>query len=158
MHIKRSSPRHRHPIRTAILGLAAAMVAQACFSVNNDPKPDETGQPAGGPDIVLSTEVVDFGTQAIGSTGSQALLIDNAGTSELTLSSFELQSEGQVFTLPPTLPLGVMAGNTANITLRFTPNEYGPAEAQLIVHSNDPDTPAAEVLLQGRGTSGDTGG
>jgi hypothetical protein len=162
MHVERHGPEAKHQKRTSrsgalALGWVAIVFAQACFQVGDTPKTEDTGPSVAGPHIVLSTDVVDFGAQGLGTTGSQDLVIDNAGTSELTLSSFELQSSGMVFTLPPSLPLGIMAGNTAYITLRFTPEEMGPVEAQLIVHSNDPDTPAAEVLLKGRGVAGDTG-
>ncbi len=156
MQVRRSTPRPRSPLRRAALGLAAALCLQACFDATEDTKPDETddsGQPSSGPDIALSTELVDFGAQAIDSTTAEDLLIDNLGTADLDLDSFELLGSTQAFVLPPYLPQGIVAGNTAYITLRFTPTETGQVEARLIIHSNDPDTPEAEVLLRGEGVA-----
>ena len=138
-----------------VLGLVATVGVQACGWGVCEYMAVHTGLYESDPDIQLSTDSIDFGEQTVGETTSQDLVIDNVGETELELTSFELQDDSGSFTLPPTLPTALLPGNTAYVTLRFTPVQAGPALATLSIHSNDPDDPTVEVTLGGTGVEVD---
>lgn len=105
------------------------------------------------PDISVTPGSVDFGSVDVGSSASQKITVSNAGSDDLTVTDVSLsgadagefgESEGG-FTLPP--------GDTRDVTVSFSPTSDGAKSADLLVESNDPDTPIASVSLTGTGQS-----
>lgn len=103
------------------------------------------------PKIRLSAELLDFGSQFVGSTTSLPLTLHNVGTSELTISSVSA-SESE-FTTSFSGSLSIPAGNSAVIDVLFTPASLGSSNANLSIASNDNAEPTVSLQLLGTGAS-----
>ncbi|MDA8084572.1 MAG: choice-of-anchor D domain-containing protein [Nitrospiraceae bacterium] len=107
------------------------------------------------PDISVSPLSKDFGSVNSGSFSSpQTVTVTNNGTGTLSVSAasfggddpgqFSLQSDN--CTGHSLLPTGTCA-----LQALFSPKSGGLKKANLLINSNDPDTPSYSVALQGTG-------
>ncbi len=102
--------------------------------------------------ISLSSATVDFGTVSVGTQGTQSLVITNAGAADLTVSIVALT--GSEFSLSGfATPKTISSGQTAALTLTFIPTAAGSASGNLVITSNDPANPTANLPLMGSGTN-----
>jgi hypothetical protein len=108
-----------------------------------------TVNPAPAPTIQVSSTAIDFGSDAVGTTTSQALIITNTGTA--TLSITQVNKSGSAFNVSGfSLPLNVSAGQQTTITVAFQPTSAGAASGNISIVSNAPTSPTA-VALSGTG-------
>ncbi len=119
---------------------------------------DPTGSPAtlaaqlhviGAPDIALAPALVDFGTFFVGANPTRNLTVGNPGTDALvvtniTTSDADVSPDQTSFMLNP--------GQSRVVVLTFAPGTARAMTGTVTVHSNDPDTPAASVPMQGTST------
>jgi hypothetical protein len=111
--------------------------------------------PAGAPKISVSPSSLAFGDVTVGQTKDLSLTVQNSGNAILTISSSSNTSPR--FTLLTSLPLGVAAGQSGTLFVRFAPIATGAVSGSLTITSNDPSTPSLSIGLTGNG-AGTTGG
>ena len=104
----------------------------------------------GPPDIGLDQTIVDFGNVALDAWADRAINVSNRGVAMLEIT--RVSSDNADFALVDgDLPILVVPGGTAAVTIRFTPSMLGAIDGRLTIESNDPDEPAATVWLAGAG-------
>ena len=105
--------------------------------------------PAPAPAIQLSSTSINFGSNAVGSTSSQVLIITNTGTATLNIN--QVNESGSAFNVSGfSLPLNVNAGQQTTITVAFLPITAGAASGNISIVSNAPTSPVS-VALSGTG-------
>jgi hypothetical protein len=110
-----------------------------------------TGRGISAPNIEVTPASLDFGKVQINTTSDKTVTIRNTGTEVLNISI--TISGSQAFTIVPQSFTQVPAGEARNVTVRFSPTGELPYAENLIISSNDPDTPSIQVSLTGEGTS-----
>jgi hypothetical protein len=106
-----------------------------------------TGQPA----IVLSDTLLAFGPVGTGVTVSDTLDVMNGGDGWLFVD--EILTDDSDFSAEP-VHFFVGPGEHREVTVAFCPSSEGSLSATMTVTSNDPDSPVAEVALEGEGVLG----
>ena len=115
--------------------------AAAALTVNATPTPT----------IQVSSNSINFGNSAVGSSLSQALIVTNTGTATLTIT--QVTASGAAFSVSGfSLPLNVNAGKQTTITVVFLPTAVGAASGSISIVSNAPTSPTA-VSLSGTGVA-----
>lgn len=105
------------------------------------------------PDIAWAPGSLDFGQVRSGQEGALVLQIVNAGEGSLLVNGIGLQPEIASLSLsPPTLELD--GGETGDVLVTFAPNELGFVQSELIIGSNDPETPLLNIPISGEGIQG----
>jgi hypothetical protein len=105
------------------------------------------------PAIRLGSSSLNFDSVNSGQTKDLKLTIGNAGAATLTVSS--LTSSNPRFSVSaPSLPMTILAGRSADVTVRFSPNASGGVSGTLSIASNDPARSAVTVTLTGTGAAG----
>jgi len=111
-----------------------------------------TGRGISAPNIEVTPASLDFGKVQINTTSDKTITIKNTGTEVLNISE-ETISGSQAFTIVSQSFNQIPAGEARNVTVRFSPTGELPYAGNLIISSNDPDTPSIQVPLTGEGTS-----
>ncbi|MNR71349.1 IPT/TIG domain protein [compost metagenome] len=113
-----------------------------------------TGQvPAGA--IGLSATNLIFGTAGIGqTTDAKTVSISNTGTAPLELRDVRLDSTTDFVLANNGCASSLPAGGSCSVSVSFAPSASGARMANLVVASNDPNTPTAAVRLYGTGQAG----
>jgi len=115
-----------------------------------------TGVGAGQPQLSVTPASIDFGAVSNGLKGTANLLLNNAGSSDLTVSMMTVT--GSAFgTTGITTPKTISAGQSAPLTVTFSPTTAGAASGSISIISNDPTSPTLAVPLTGQGTTAATG-
>jgi hypothetical protein len=123
-----------------------------------------TGTGVAYPDIFVSLATHDFGNVSTGSPSEQVeISISNTGQGDLNISSAQLSgSEAGMFSWAlggsnpcSSFPTTLSSDASCTLIVQFTPASLGQKSATLIINSNDPDTPASDVLLSGTGVTPD---
>ncbi len=99
-------------------------------------------------DISLSQAALSWGDLPVGDQQSLSLTLWNFGSEALAVSS--ITTDNAAFS-PSSTSLTVAAGDSATVTVTFTPTGVGLAAATLQIASNDPDLGTAKVSLTGTG-------
>src|SRR5262249_30407459 len=86
-------------------------------------------------------------------TKDLTLTIGASGAAALTVSSIT-SSSPRFSVTAPALPLAIPAGQSANVTVRFSPNAAGAVSRTLSVTSNEPAPSTVTLALSGTGTAG----
>jgi len=102
-----------------------------------------TGVSAGQPQLSVTPASIDFGAV---SNGSSDLMV-----SMMTVTGSAFGITGI------TTPKTISAGQSAPLTVTFSPTTAGAASGSLSIISNDPTNPTLAVLLTGQGTTAATG-
>lgn len=119
------------------------------------------------PEIALLPDALSFGELVAGEeTGDAVLFIENTGAADLTITAIEFSgADAAAFSLVP-LGTGTPTGSAVTaggeqlvlerqtstaIPIRFAPTEVRAYTAEVVVTSDDPDTPADTVALSGTG-------
>jgi len=110
----------------------------------------------GGPQLSVSPASIDFGSVSTGTKGTTTLVLSNTGASSLTISVLTLT--GADFAISGiTTPATIAAGQSANVTVTFSPTAAGSVTGSLSITSNDTTNPTLSIPLAGTGTSTATG-
>jgi len=102
------------------------------------------------PQIDINVLSLDFQGVNINQSRSLTFNIRNGGTGPLTISAFNLSNP--LFAVSsPNVPVGVAAGATQVVSLRFTPTATGVQTGVVTIVSDDPARPQVNVALTGNG-------
>lgn len=97
------------------------------------------GAPAETPHLTVTPSTLDFGSVTVGSKADLSLTLSASGA---TVTVTAAQSDSSEFTLPGIrLPLTVPVGQSASVTVRFSPNASGLASATLTISSDADNSP-----------------
>ncbi|MBH24318.1 MAG: hypothetical protein CMH57_07700 [Myxococcales bacterium] len=130
-------------------------------TVNNLPLP-LLGRPSE-PDIGVDPTAINFGNVGITISSPRELAIFNNGTEPLEVASVELDGGSADFRIAPDPGFPPINGNGAatiepgelqRISVIYSPTDVGPDAANILINSNDPDTPELAVPLTGNGLEG----
>ena len=99
---------------------------------------------------------MNLGSVQIGASQTQVLTLSNSGGSSLTISSATLPGSGFAVS-GLTFPYSLEAGQSASLSVTFSPASAGSATATLGLVSNASD-PSIAIALSGMGTSPSTTG
>jgi hypothetical protein len=98
-----------------------------------------------------STATLNFGNALVGSSQTLSVTLTNSGGASVSISQGAVSGSG--FSLSNlAVPVTVAPGQSAMLTVAFTPTVSGSSSGTLIVTSNASD-PAVSVTLSGNGTS-----
>lgn len=104
--------------------------------------------------IEAGPDPLDLGAVPLGASADGTIALRNAGGGVLDVVGLEIVDDpGGVFTFvaPPSVPFGVSAGDTTELTIAFSPAELGPVTATLRVTSDDPTLPVLSLAIHGEG-------
>lgn len=108
----------------------------------------------GQPDMSVSDESKDFGNVSTRTAkGSQATVtVTNSGTGVLKITNIKISgTDKSQFKLGSAAKTTVSSNGQGQIKVIFKPTKVGEKTAELIITSNDPDTPTKTVTLTGTG-------
>ncbi|MBD3366741.1 MAG: choice-of-anchor D domain-containing protein, partial [Candidatus Eisenbacteria bacterium] len=100
----------------------------------------------GVPDIETGPDPVDFGELYVSSTSVESVFVWNSGTGTLDVSSVDVEG-GPFATLTGVFSL--QPGASRFVEVSFSPETEGSHTGELLIDSNDPDTPLVEIPLTG---------
>ncbi len=86
------------------------------------------------PNLVLSTDAIDFGEVEYGKLYQQFITISNAGLADLVVDNISTDAP---FSANP-LSVTVAAGSSTQVTVQITSSEWADFDADLVFTSNDP--------------------
>ena len=120
------------------------------------------GVSAGGPSSQQQTTTLSvgsfslgFGSVAAGTSKTLPLTVSNSGPASVTVSGISIST--QYFSVTaPSLPITVAAGQSAPISIKFTPNATGTFNATAAITSDASDT-VTDVSLAGTGAAASSG-
>jgi hypothetical protein len=106
------------------------------------------------PVLGVSPAEIAFGTVPVGFATDRVLTLSNDGDVPLTLDDVVLSGTTAPFAFVGDAPPGTLApGSTADLTIQFMPAQSGSASAEVLIQSNDPQTPNRSVPLSGTGAA-----
>jgi len=100
------------------------------------------------PHISIQETQLNFGNVLVGEIQSKFLVIENTGTANLSIS--QIQTENNQFRTTYDSYL-IPAGNKDSIKVTFNPTSPVFVQSQLIIHSDDPESPVVKIALYGQG-------
>jgi hypothetical protein len=104
------------------------------------------------PDLSVSPAILDFGGVPINKSRHLSLILGNRGGANLIISNLaksKTTSDEFSVILPP-LPIQIEPGKSSALAVFYSPKDKGTDWGQLIIESNDPDTPVFNVQLVGQ--------
>jgi hypothetical protein len=106
------------------------------------------------PQLAISPTSVNFGSVAVGSTGSQSVSLSNTGNAALTITAISPSGSGFGVSGLAALPLTLNAGQSTSFNSTFAPASVTTgATGSISITSNAPGSPST-VALTGSGTQG----
>jgi len=130
-------------------------VSDSLVVVSNDPQKDTSvvhllgsGRELTEPQMVLSTERIEFGTLPTTQSVTKTFSIYNAGEKLLSVSNITASPYQQSFTIYPTV-LNISSHQSRLVNVTFSPQQIGEITADLNITSNDPL--ARTISLRGNG-------
>jgi hypothetical protein len=108
--------------------------------------------------LSLGSAILDFGSVSVGASKTMTVTATNSGTTSITLSGAAVSTKYFALTAP-SLPVTIAAGQSTQITVRFTPNASGTFNASAAVTSNS-GSQLTNIALAGTGvaSAGTSGG
>ncbi|HUL16609.1 MAG TPA: choice-of-anchor D domain-containing protein, partial [Terriglobales bacterium] len=104
------------------------------------------------PQLSVSPTSVNFGTVTVGSKGSQNVTLSNQGSADLTISLISVNATA-VGATGMTTPATIKAGQSATLTLSYSPTVAASMTGNVTITSNDPHTPSFAVAVSGTSTA-----
>jgi len=104
------------------------------------------------PQLSVSPTSVNFGTVTVGSKGSQNVTLSNQGSADLTISLISVNATA-VGATGMTTPATIKAGQSATLTLSYSPTVAASMTGNVTITSNDPHTPSFVVAVSGTSTA-----
>ncbi|MFT5685758.1 MAG: hypothetical protein ACI8RZ_006712 [Myxococcota bacterium] len=102
------------------------------------------------PELVLSTDHLDFGAQADGVEVSQVLWVENIGTAVMSVMNISLEGSPAFTLSQPEELVDLPPDSRQAVVLHYAPINFN-EEATLRIFTNDPRQPSASVQLTGTG-------
>jgi hypothetical protein len=125
--------------------LAGLALLTGCAGVSSG-----SSNPAQTSALSFGASTLNFGSVAAGATKTLTVTAQNSGPNSVTINSAAIST--QYFSLTaPSLPITVASGQSATISIAFTPNTAATFNATLTVNSSASNS-AASVSLAGTGT------
>ena len=105
------------------------------------------------PDIATDPVEYDFGALEVGDRESATIPIQiiNNGDADLRITEIRLSEADAPYDLGPVASVLVPPAGSTEFTVTFHPETAADYSASVLIDSNDPDTPTAEVPLTGQG-------
>jgi len=100
------------------------------------------------PKLTLSMNSLAYGNVAVNQSKDLSVQLSNTGSA--TLNASQVRVTGAGFTLLTAASFSVPAGQSATVTVRFTPTSASSFNGSLTIASNDPASPAT-ISLSGSG-------
>jgi len=122
---------------TPIVALALASLL-SCQGLSAGSSSNQRDTPSIG-NLQLSRSALGFGKVVVGSSSALPITVTNNGTASVTISSARA-STSEFSLSAPTLPLSVSAGETANLSIVFTPSTASDVSGTIALWSNASDT------------------
>ena len=107
------------------------------------------------PDISVQTNALNFGQVTIGEEKTETLTITNVGDGDLTITDVSADDSAFSVAIGGGLPASVKPGDSIDADVTFAPGTVKKFSADLLIASNDPDTPTLIVALTGEGVPGE---
>ena len=107
------------------------------------------------PDIIVAPGEVDFGDVVVLYDADYVIQVSNAGRSDLTVTNIYVDGDtAGVYTIEPTSITELPQDESIGLGINFRPDTYLPYNYDLVLESNDPDTPEYRVPIRGEGVDG----
>ncbi len=133
-----------------VAAILAGMGQTGCIGLTGAQAPPSNG-PTPQPQISFSPSSVDFGSVAVGGNVPRTVVISNPGGAALVLSSASATGTGFSLT-SMTTPATVNAGQSLNISVKFTPSAAGSASGSVNFVTNATGSPQT-ISLTGTGVA-----
>jgi len=134
--------------RSLWIPLLAALMGVACGGGN---MAQTQGGGPGSSDLSLNTSSIDFGNVAVGSTKSSPVTLTNAASNPGSVTVSAVGVSGTGFSdSAPAVPFTLSPGQSATITVKFSPASAGAATGNLAIQIQGASQPA-NVALKGTG-------
>ena len=102
------------------------------------------------PEISLSHSSIDFGEIEVGTSAERTVQIDNIGIVGLKIQSINLSGgKASPFEILPLVQDDIPPGQNRVMTIAFTPSTDGAFSAEIVITSNDPNTPTKTIHVTG---------
>ena len=101
------------------------------------------------PEILVSTNTLDFGSILLGSDSTKSFTIENIGIETLLISN--ITTSNSSFTINGSTELSIPNNGSSEVSVTFSPNSAVTYLDTLTIVSNDPDFPNYNVILNGTG-------
>jgi len=131
------------------IALAGLATFPACQGVSSAGKSTQQQTSVG--ELSLDSSSLSFGTVTVGKSSSLHVTAVNNGTAAVTVSAATASTPQFVLTAPA-LPLSVEAGQSATLSVSFTPSAAGNVSGTMSI-SSDASTGALSLSLSGAGAS-----
>lgn len=135
------------PRATRLLLLSLALAGCSEFELINKP----LGEDGDAPDIELDPSSLEFGLLSSGQTEVQTFTVRNVGESTLNVSDIVIGAGLSFEILGPEVEFDLEPGEETTVDVEFSPTGADENFGQVLVMSDDPDTPEAPVDLLGHG-------
>jgi hypothetical protein len=106
------------------------------------------------PDISLSRTEIDFGAVPTNTPADEEIVVTNNGTGALTIGSIAIDPAGTPFSIGSEncTQAPVAPAASCTITVHFLPDSANAFHADVVIESDDPDSPSLTVSVFGSGT------
>lgn len=135
------------PLSLLVVGATALVTGCSEYQVNNDP--DGVNGPV--PDIVVSPSSLLYDELTTGEEQIQTFNVKNVGAATLNVSDVVIGSGIAYTVVGPVGPFDLEPEDAIDVDVAFTPLGANENFGQVLVLSDDPDTPEAPVDLLGYG-------
>ena len=135
-------------VKSPLLVLFSLALVTGCGDKDYDPgDDDDTGDVVDEfANIAVSESALDFGEVYYGDIQSLSFNISNTGGAQLDVLTFDVPSP---FSASVGAGITVSPGTTLTVTVSYLPDDYAADSGDLLIVTNDPDTPEVTVSLAG---------
>jgi len=136
-----------------MLGIMAAAVGCQEYEIKETTNGLDDLSDDGVPDIVVNPPVINFpDLNATGGAQAQEIVIvSNIGTVDLHINDLYVTDESGPFSLNAISTPLIPPNGQAQFAVTFAPQTAGANQGSIYIESDDPDTPTAEIILNGVG-------
>src|SRR3954462_10210541 len=147
LHSAQDSAKSSWKIARLAMLLSGLCFLAACQGLSAGSPPKDTQQQVG--TLSLANPSIDFGSVVAGTTKTLTLSATNSGSAAVTVNSATVSSDNFVVTAP-SFPATIAAGQSATLSVAFTPNGAGSFTRTITIASNASDS-TATISLSGIG-------
>ena len=105
------------------------------------------------PDMAIPDESVEFGEVIVQETEQRTLQIINAGQATLRIQNIDISDNDGFYTLSDET-LEILSDEMKELTITFTPPDYGEYNRELTIISNDEENPTFKIPVNAEGGDG----